>query len=150
MMLELISVLVVSCLQLVLLYCDFAMLEVLILCRFIYFWGDLPAPLHPSGEELACHCRRHRFNLWVRKISWRRKWKPSPVFLPGKSHGRRSLAGYSPWDCRRVGYYLVNKQQHLLLKYRERSLWVFACLWSLFSISHSVFFLPHEGQSIWM
>ena len=34
---------------------------------------------------------------WVRKIPWRRKWQPSPVFLPGKSHGRRSLANYSPW-----------------------------------------------------
>ena len=37
------------------------------------------------------------FNPWVRKISWRRKWQPSPVFLPGKSHGQRSLVGYSPW-----------------------------------------------------
>ena len=33
---------------------------------------------------------------WVRKISWRRKWQPTPVFLPGKSHGQRSLVGYSP------------------------------------------------------
>ena len=31
------------------------------------------------------------------KISWRRKWQPTPVFLPEKSHGRRSLVGYSPW-----------------------------------------------------
>ena len=42
-------------------------------------------------------CRRHRFNLWVRKIPWRKKWQLTAVFLPGKSHGRRSLAGYSPW-----------------------------------------------------
>ena len=34
---------------------------------------------------------------WVGKIPWRRKWHPTPVFLPGKSHGQRSLAGYSPW-----------------------------------------------------
>ena len=34
---------------------------------------------------------------WVRKIPWRRKWQPTPVFLPGKSHGQRSLVGYSPW-----------------------------------------------------
>ena len=33
-------------------------------------------------------------------ISWRRKWQPSPVFLPGKFHGQRSLVGYYPWDCR--------------------------------------------------
>ena len=34
---------------------------------------------------------------WVRKIPWRRKWKPTPVFLPGKSHEQRSLVSYSPW-----------------------------------------------------
>ena len=31
------------------------------------------------------------------KILWRRKWQPTPVLLPGKSHGQRSLVGYSPW-----------------------------------------------------
>ena len=35
---------------------------------------------------------------WLRKISWRRKWQPIPVFLPEIVHGQRSLAGYSPWD----------------------------------------------------
>ena len=43
------------------------------------------------------------FDPWVRKIPWRRKWQPTPVFLPGESHGQRSLAGYSSspgkqWD----------------------------------------------------
>ena len=38
-----------------------------------------------------------RFDPWVGKIHWRRKWQPTQVFLPGKSHGQRSLAGYSPW-----------------------------------------------------
>ena len=37
-----------------------------------------------------------RVDPWVGKIPWRRKWQPTPVFLPGKSHGQRSLAGYSP------------------------------------------------------
>ena len=37
------------------------------------------------------------FDPWVRKIPWRRKWQPTPVLLPGKSHGQRSLVGYSPW-----------------------------------------------------
>ena len=37
---------------------------------------------------------------WVGKIPWRRKWQPTPVFLPGKSHGWMSLAGYSPWGCK--------------------------------------------------
>ena len=38
-----------------------------------------------------------RFDPWVGKITWRRVWQPTPVFLPGKSHGQRSLVGYSPW-----------------------------------------------------
>ena len=41
--------------------------------------------------------RRCRFIPWVRKIPWRRKWQPTPVFLPGESHGQRRLGGYSPW-----------------------------------------------------
>ena len=44
------------------------------------------------------------------KIPWRKKWQPSPVFLPGKSHGQRSLVGYSPWGCKRVRHNLVTKQ----------------------------------------
>ena len=57
----------------------------------------------PSGKELACQGRRykiHRFNPWVRKIPWWRKWQPTSVFLPGESHGL-SLEGYrglSPQD----------------------------------------------------
>ena len=35
---------------------------------------------------------------WVGKTPWRREWQPTPVFLPGKFHEQRSLAGYSPWD----------------------------------------------------
>ena len=37
------------------------------------------------------------FDPWVGKIPWRREWQPTPVFLPGESHGQRSLVGYSPW-----------------------------------------------------
>ena len=37
------------------------------------------------------------FDTWVGKIPWRRKWQSTPVFLPGKSHGQRNLAGYGPW-----------------------------------------------------
>ena len=45
----------------------------------------------------ARDAKRHRFDFWVGKIPWRRKWQPAPIFLPGKFHGRRSLVGYSPW-----------------------------------------------------
>ena len=50
-------------------------------------------------KEPTCQCRRHKkciFDPRVGKIPWRRKWHPTPVFFPGKSHGQRSLAGYSP------------------------------------------------------
>jgi len=46
----------------------------------------------------------------VGKIPWRRKWQPTPVFLPGNSHGQRSLVGCSPWGHKRVRCNLANKQ----------------------------------------
>ena len=55
-----------------------------------------PFPGGSVVKEYACQCRSLGFDPWVRKIPWRRKWQPTPVFLPGKSHGQRSLAGYSP------------------------------------------------------
>ena len=59
-------------------------------------WGF---PGGANGKEPACQCSKHkrcRFSPWVGKIPWRRAWQPTPVFLPGKSHGQRSLEGYSP------------------------------------------------------
>ena len=47
--------------------------------------------------KICLQCRRPGFNPWVRKIPWRRKWQSPPVLLPRKSHGQRSLVGYSPW-----------------------------------------------------
>ena len=61
-------------------------------------WGHFPWWLR--GKESACQCRRHHSDPWTRKIPWRRKWQSTPVFLPGKSYGQRSLASYSPWDCK--------------------------------------------------
>ena len=52
------------------------------------------------GKESSCQSRKYKrlgFHPWVGKIPWRRKWQPTPVFLPGESHGQRSLAGYTPW-----------------------------------------------------
>ena len=48
-----------------------------------------------SGKE-SRRCKRCRFDPWVRKIPWRKEWQPTPVFLPGKSHGQTSLLGDSP------------------------------------------------------
>ena len=65
-------------------------------------------PWFLSGKESTCQfgCE---FNLWDRKIPWRRKWQSTPVFLPGKSHGHRSLADYNPWGRKKFGLtYQVN------------------------------------------
>ena len=61
-----------------------------------------------GGSAIKVHlqCRRHsrrRFDLWVRKVLWRRAWQPTSVFLPGKSHGLRSLVGYGPWGHEGLG-----------------------------------------------
>ena len=63
--------------------------------RYIAILTNLPGG--SDGKNICLQCRRPGFEPWVGKIPWRRKWQPTPVFLPGKSHGRRSLAGYSPW-----------------------------------------------------
>ena len=65
------------------------------------------------SKEPTCQCRRHGFNSWV-KIPWRRKCQPTPVFLPGKSHGWKSLAGYNPPGHKRARCNLVTKQQKYL------------------------------------
>ena len=52
----------------------------------------------PAIQEM----QRCRFKPWVGKIPWRRKWQPIPVFLPGESHGWRSLVGYSPRGCKEL------------------------------------------------
>ena len=60
----------------------------------------LGLPSGASGEERAYQRRRRdrrRFDPWVGKIPWRRKWQPTQVFLPGKPHGERRLLGYSPY-----------------------------------------------------
>ena len=61
--------------------------------------------------------RRPGFDPWVRKIPWRRKWQPTWVFLPGESHGQRSLAGNTPWGRKESGmterltHTVINTQQ---------------------------------------
>ena len=78
-------------------------------------------PCGSSGKESTCQCRRlrrHGFDSWVWKIPWRKKWQPTPIFLPGKSHGWRSLVGYSPWCCKEL--YTTEK---LYFHYLFSTLW---------------------------
>ena len=75
------------------------------LLLFICIYLSNGPPRWCSGKESVCQCRRCkrlRFYPWVGKILWRRKWQPTPVFLPGESHGQRSLVGYNPWGHKEV------------------------------------------------
>ena len=79
----------------------------------------------PGGavvKKSSCQCRRskrRRFDPWVRKIPWRRKWQPTPVFLPRKFHGQRSLVGYSPWSCKESDTIEVTKHK-ILRDFRKK------------------------------
>ena len=66
--------------------------------------------------------RRHRFDPWVREIPWRSIWQLTPVFLPGKPCGQRSLVGCSPWSLKRVGHDLATKQQQYPVVWKYCSL----------------------------
>ena len=77
--------------------------------QFTYFWSltwrFLSITLLASNRlpwwlrrySVCLQCGRPRFDPWVRKILWRRKWQPTPVYLPRESHGQKSLVGYSLW-----------------------------------------------------
>ena len=70
-----------------------------------------------SGKEPACQCRRHKqhgFNPWVGKIPWRRKWQPTPVFLPGKFHGQRNLEGLKSMGLQRVTLALLGMEARVV------------------------------------
>ena len=90
---------------------------------YVLYYGFLGGT---SGKESACQCRRHKrcgFHPWIGKIPWRRKWQPIPVFLPGKSHGQRRLAGYSPWDLKSQTQ--LNDWAHMLLSLSCSESWLF-------------------------
>ena len=66
------------------------------ICFYFLLCGHWLPRWH-SGKESTCHCRRRRrfgFDFWVKEDPWSKKWRPTPVFLPGKSHGQRRLTGY--------------------------------------------------------
>ena len=73
---------------------------------YIYLWLLLfqrGVPRVSAGKEFICNagdqlqCRRCGFDLWVKKSLWRKKWQSTPGFLPGESHGQRSLVGHRQW-----------------------------------------------------
>jgi len=68
---------------------------------------NLPA----NADVNSMRCKRCELNPWVRKIPWSRKWQLTPVFLPGKFHGQRSLANYSPWGSKES--YITEYHHHI-------------------------------------
>ena len=78
----------------------------------------------PGGSEVnvCLQCGRPGFDPWIGKIPWRRKWQRTPVFLPGESHGQRSLVGYSPTRSQRVGHDWVTPLS-LSLFFRKKELY---------------------------
>ena len=76
-----------------------------------------PPPMQETGDAGSI--------LWGGKIPWRRKWQPTPAFLPGESHGQRILAGYSPWGHKepdtteQLSTYIVIFRQEYLLQPRR-------------------------------
>ena len=129
------------------------------------YWVPVPCQGCPGGtrgKEPACQCRRHKrhgFDPWIGKIPWRRVWQPTLVFLPGESHGQRSLVGYiQSIGSQRVGHSWRDLARItcqavfwvLMLTLQRRILWT-ECLQSP---SHQ--FLcwspspPHPGGYIWM
>ena len=96
-------------------------------------WGF---PKWHGGKESACQFRRCGFNPWVGEIPWSRKWQPTPVFLPGKFHGQRSLVGYSSWGRKD----LDATEQHFIegACSNQKAAHTF--------IQESLTFLPQEGH----
>ena len=79
-----------------------------------------------GGKSICLQCRRLGFDPWVRKIPWRRKWQPTVVLLPGKSHGQRSLVGYSPWghkeldQTERLHFHMVITKQISIIESQKK------------------------------
>ena len=92
-----------------------------------------------------------RFNPWVGKILWRRKWQPTPVLLPGKSHRWRSMVGYSPWGHKKSD---TTEQLHSLTHWTHSGSWalVSAPFWPTSELSPELSILISKhlmGSSTW-
>ena len=72
---------------------------------------------------------RSGFDPWIREIPWRREWQPTPVFSTGKSHGQRSLVGYSPWGSQKVksdwatNFFFCNLKEQNCSKRKKKPTW---------------------------
>ena len=101
-------------------------------------WVKDPPAVQETEEMQADACR---IDPRVRKIPWRRKWQPTPLFLPGESHGQRNLEGYSPWSCKEsdTTEQLSTHSTHSFVFYQRQSQ-------SFIYYSHLV---KSQGNALW-
>ena len=97
--------------------------------RVHYCHVGLPRWLSGRVHLSSRRCKRLRFDPWVRKIPWSRKWQHTLVFLPGKFHGQRSLVGYSPGGCKESD---MTEQSTAFWCWQFLPLWATSSLWSPF------------------
>ena len=116
---------------------------------FIHLWEGMWL----RWWSVCLQCRKPGFDSWVGRIPWKRKWQPSPVLLPGKSHGRRILVGCSPWGRKeldtteRLHFHFHKWMQnrsvpHYYTEGTEQFLWL-SCLWTQVLVS------PHWITILW-
>ena len=98
--------------------------------------GPPGLPWWLRGQSVCLQCGRPRFDPWVRKILWRRKRPPTPVLLPGNSHGRRTLVGYSPWGRKELD---TTERIHFISLQPSYALWPSSLFSFSLSQSHGLF-----------
>ena len=79
-------------------------------------------------KNLSANARRHKrhgFDPWVEKIPWRRAWQPTPVFLPGESHGQRSFGRLQSTGLQRVRHMHVSVRMHACIENMVNTDWIF-------------------------
>ena len=109
-------------------------------------------PGSASGKEPTSQCRsqkRHRYNPWVWKTPWKRKWQPTPVFLPGKFHRQKSLADYGPWGHSQIWlkWLRMDRQNFVIIDPKStspHSLLLFVLKCSIFT------FLFKQSANFWL
>ena len=84
----------------------------------------LPSSLVAQWQRICLQCRRCKFNLWFGKVPWKRKLQPTPVFLHGKSHGQKSLVGYSLWGFKESE--TTEEWNNIIKAKTHRNTWLFA------------------------
>ena len=111
---------------------SFLWLNLILLCGYITFCLSIPQLKNgfpflsaASGEETPCQCRRHRFYPWVRKIPWRKKWQPTPVFCLGTPMERWASQATVHGVTKRVRHDWATEQQ--LWSLRCGAWWIDLC-----------------------